>query len=119
MSHILEDPELRKLFQKNGWRRICNVCGDFLGNTANWIIHMKTHLHVEAAEVGRKQQISFCKNRHDEEDRNIEMTEMEVAQLVLLLPHLNFEQPVVSEEECLLPEYKRWSTAGFLPSRKK
>ena len=79
MSHILEDPELMKLFKKKGWLRKCTVCGDFLGNTANWILHMKTHLHVEPAEVEpntRKQQISFRQNRHDDEDRKIEMEEV-------------------------------------------
>ena len=79
MSHILEDPELMKLFKKKGWLRVCTVCGEFLGNTANWILHMKTHLHVEPAEVEpntRKQQISFRQNRHDDEDRKIEMGEV-------------------------------------------
>ena len=69
MSHILEDPELKKLFKKKGWVRICSVCGEFLGNTANWILHMKTHLHVEPAEVEpntRKQQILFRQNCHDD-----------------------------------------------------
>ena len=76
MSHILEDPELMKLFKKKGWLRVCTVCGDFLGNTANWILHMKTHMEMEPAEVEpntRKQQISFRQNRHDDEDRKIEM----------------------------------------------
>ena len=49
MSHILEDPELMKLFKKKGWLRVCTVCGEFLGNTANWILHMKTHMEMEPA----------------------------------------------------------------------
>ena len=71
---------------------------------------MKTHLHVEPAEVEpntRKQQISFRQNRHDDEDRKIEMGE------VAKLPDV---EPVVSEQESVLPEYKSWSTAA---SRKK
>ena len=76
MSHILEDPELMKLFKKKGWLRKCTVCGDFLGNTANWILHMKTHnMEMEPAQVEpntRKQQISFRQNRHDDEDTKME-----------------------------------------------
>ena len=49
MSHILDDPELKKLFKKKGWVRVCSVCGEFLGNTANWILHMKTHMEMEPA----------------------------------------------------------------------
>ena len=49
MSHILDDPELKKLFKKKGWVRVCSVCGEFLGNTANWIVHMKTHMEMEPA----------------------------------------------------------------------
>ena len=153
MSHILEDPELMKLFKKKGWLRVCTVCGEFLGNTANWIVHMKTHMEMEPAEVEpntRKQQISFRQNRHDDEDTKMEEVAVlpdwlyskignrktverfrnwwmeETADKESVLEDRNRPnssmvveadvEPVVSEQESVLPEYKSWSTAA---SRKK
>ena len=49
MSRLIEElrnsEELRKLFKKKRWVRVCRECGEFLGNTANWIVHIKTVSH--------------------------------------------------------------------------
>ena len=53
MSSLIEElrnkPEMMKMFKKHKWVRVCTECGDFVGNTANWIehcvkSHIKTHL---------------------------------------------------------------------------
>ena len=65
MDELRNNEELRKLFKKKGWVRICRECGEFVGNTANWIEHtvkthikthiktVKTHIKMEPARMNR------------------------------------------------------------------
>ena len=118
MSHILDDPELKKLFKKKGWVRVCSVCGEFVGNNAHWIEHtVKTHMEMEPAVVepnARKQQILFRQNRHDDGSGWIVHT--------VILTHMEMEpaevepdeESVLSEEESgILPQYRSWSRSSY------
>ena len=54
MDKLRNNEELRKLFKKKGWVRVCRECGEFVGNTANWIEHnIKTHIKKEPARMNR------------------------------------------------------------------
>ena len=70
-SRIQDNPEVMARFKKKRWLRICTECGEFLGTTAGWIVHMLyTHKEKEQeAEVvpnSMKQLISFRRNCHDD-----------------------------------------------------
>ena len=69
-SRIQNNPKLKVLFKKKGWLRIYTECGEFVGNTAGWIVHtLWTHMEKEQAEVepnSTKQLILFRRNRHDD-----------------------------------------------------
>ena len=54
MDELRNNEELSKLFKKKGWVRVCRECGEFVGNTANWIEHtVKTHIKMEPARMNR------------------------------------------------------------------
>ena len=121
MSRIIDNPKLKMLFKKKGWVRICTFCGEFVGNTAGWIVHtVWTHMEMEPAEVepnARKQQILFRQNRHDDGSGWIVHT--------VILTHMEMEpaevepeeESVLSEEESgftLLPQYRSWSTSSYV-----
>ena len=45
IEKLRDKPEMMKMFKKHKWVRVCTECGDFVGNTANWIEHcVKSHI---------------------------------------------------------------------------
>ena len=102
MSSLIEKlrdkPEMMKMFKKHKWVRVCTECGDFVGNTANWIehcvkSHIKTHLKTVKnwynTEPPRMNTIveelsSELEDEKGEDEMELEMEEI-VSEIVMTL----------------------------------
>ena len=47
---IEADAELKQFFRDCYWKRICRLCGAFLGNVSNWLEHNVDH-HMDDPNV--------------------------------------------------------------------
>ena len=78
MDELRNSEELRKLFKKKGWVRVCRECGEFVGNTANWIehtvkTHIKTHIKTVKTHINMEPARMNCdvRGERDVEDKGV------------------------------------------------
>merc|ERR1712112_707262 len=72
MDELRNNEELRKLFEKKGWVRVCRECGEFVGNTANWIEHtVKTHIKTHIKTVKNHINMEPARMNCDVEDKGV------------------------------------------------
>ena len=55
MVFFRQNPDMMTMFTKRNWIRICHTCGEYVGNTALWIVHcLNSRRHMEIVKCNEQ-----------------------------------------------------------------